>query len=253
MKLDLKNERDDLIAELKEKAKQFEDFMRNQSSSKNASTSPQRIESCNQSVATSPELSARAIRENETRIRNEMAKSFAIEVKTIEDRVKKELESKTSTLKSELEVRTNELELLKHAFLSERKKMSEILQNKEFDSKNYSERNNDLLRKCRGELEDCHKKISSLSLEIDEKRELIESERKSMASVMAQWSIERRGLKEREIELSCRVEQLELEKDAKIKQLTELVQTTKKNSTNLKVGGLFFFERMFGSYCARIF
>lgn len=236
--MDLKNERDNLIAELKEKAMQFEEFMRNQSTLKNASTSPQRIESCNQSVATSPEFLSKSIKENETRIRNEMAKSFAIEIKTIEERVKKEFEQnegKTIILKKELEVRTNELELLKHAFLSERKKMSEILQNKEFDSKNYSERNNELLRKCRTELEDCHKKISQLSIEIDDKRELIESERKSMASVMAQWSIERRGLKERESELGSRIEELEYEKNKKIKQLTELVQSTKKNATNLKV------------------
>lgn len=236
--MDLKNERDNLIAELKEKAMQFEEFMRNQSTLKNASTSPQRIESCNQSVATSPEFLSKSIKENETRIRNEMAKSFAIEIKTIEERVKKEFEQnegKTIILKKELEVRTNELELLKHAFLSERKKMSEILQNKEFDSKNYSERNNELLRKCRTELEDCHKKISQLSIEIDDKRELIESERKSMASVMSQWSIERRGLKERESELGSRIEELEYEKNKKIKQLTELVQSTKKNATNLKV------------------
>lgn len=236
--MDLKNERDNLIAELKEKAMQFEEFMRNQSTLKNALTSPQRIESCNQSVATSPEFLSKSIKENETRIRNEMAKSFAIEIKTIEERVKKEFEQnegKTIILKKELEVRTNELELLKHAFLSERKKMSEILQNKEFDSKNYSERNNELLRKCRTELEDCHKKISQLSIEIDDKRELIESERKSMASVMSQWSIERRGLKERESELGSRIEELEYEKNKKIKQLTELVQSTKKNATNLKV------------------
>lgn len=238
--MDLKNERDNLIAELKEKAMQFEEFMRNQSTSKNASTSPQRIESCNQSVATSPELLTKSIKEHETRIRNEMAKSFAIEIKTIEERVKKEFEqneSKTEIFKKELEVRTNELELLKHAFLSERKKMSEILQSKEFDTKNYSERNNELLRNCRTELEGCHKKISELSMEIDDKRELIESERKSMASVMGQWSIERRGLKERESELGVRIEQLEYEKNKKIKQLTELVQSTKKNATNLKVCG----------------
>lgn len=102
-----------------------------------------------QSVETSPELELNyAKRRIESKLRDEMAEVFAIEIKSIEENFKievQELEKQSSSLRAELQrtkyelqVRQNEVEVLKHAILAEKEKNAGNFASKRFRTKSCS-------------------------------------------------------------------------------------------------------------------
>ncbi|XP_058449561.1 uncharacterized protein LOC131429448 [Malaya genurostris] len=262
-KLDLKAERDYLIDELKQKAVQFEEFMRNQhannsntssgnSSTKDCATSPlPQHPSRDQSVGTSPELlerteqeSRKVAREQEHRIREEMARAFAAEMKIIEEKFKtqfRKFEENISALKNELHDRVNELltrskevEVLKFAIKAEREKMAEMLAKKDNDARLLFDKQAEVMKKYKAELNNAQQKVQFLEGELQEKRELIQSERESMAMLTKQITDERKMFHERESEVIEKFKEIEEEYNKSLEMVTEKYNSVKKTALNYK-------------------
>uniref|UniRef100_A0A1Q3EZM7 Putative myosin-9 n=1 Tax=Culex tarsalis TaxID=7177 RepID=A0A1Q3EZM7_CULTA len=259
-KLDLKAERDQLIDDLKEKAAQFEEFMRNQntsgsSSSGNSSTTrdsatspqPQRPRR-DQSVSTSPELqdgeSRKVAREQEHKIREEMARAFAAEMKIIEEKFKGQFlkfEDNISGLRKELHDRTNELqvrnkevEVLKFAIVNEREKITEILTKKNEEARALFDKQAEVMKKYRSELDSANLKVQFLESQLEEKRELIQAERDSMEKLIRQVTEERKQFHERELEVIEKFKEIEQEYNKSLEMVTEKYNTVKKTALNYK-------------------
>lgn len=266
-KLDLKAERDKLIDELKEKAAQFEEFMRHKnsntsdsssgnSSTKDGTSSPPRKEkqvrqSHDQSVSTSPDLQEmndaeirKAAREQEHRIREEMARAFAAEIKIIEEKFKAQFskfEENITALKTEIHDRVNELlvrnkevEVLKYAIVTEREKMTDILAKKDQDARSLFDKQAEVMKKYKAELDNSQRKVQFLEGELQEKRELIQSERESMKKVIQQITDERKMFQEREIEVIEKFKEIEEEYNKSLEMLTEKYNSVKKTALNYK-------------------
>lgn len=264
-KLNLKAERDFLIDELKEKAIQFEQFMRakntnhnissssGNSSTKDSATSPHpKRQSRDQSVNTSSdyhelnELEARkAARDQENRIREEMARAFAAEIKVIEEKFKVQFvkfEQNITELKKELHDRINELllrnkeiEVLKYAIVTEREKMTEILSKKDEDARRLFDKQAEVMKKYKTELDNTQRKVQFLEEQLQEKRELIQAERESMEKLIHQVTEERKLFKEREAEIIEKSVEIEAEYNKSLEMMTEKYNSAKKTALNYKV------------------
>ncbi|XP_055540888.1 paramyosin [Wyeomyia smithii] len=264
-KLDLKSERDYLIDELKQKAAQFEEFMRNQHNNNNSNsssgnscstrdnaTSPPPKQQCrDQSVGTSPEMqelseveARKVTREQEHRIREDMARAFAAEIKIIEEKFKAQFlkfEENISALKKELHDRVNELltrskevEVLKFAIKTEREKMTELLAKKDEDARALFDKQAEVMKRYKAELNNSQQKVQFLESELQEKRELIRSERESMDLLTKQITEERKMFHEREIEVIEKFKEIEKEYSKSLEMVTEKYESAKKTALNYK-------------------
>uniref|UniRef100_A0AAG5CXP4 Uncharacterized protein n=1 Tax=Anopheles atroparvus TaxID=41427 RepID=A0AAG5CXP4_ANOAO len=275
-RLDLKAERDQLIDELKEKAAQFEQIIRSQISTNSSSsatcdsaTSPhRRVSSRDQSVGTSDdgmpmaeeedprrrrassvgvdgEAEARRLaREQEQKVREEMARAFAGQIKQIEGRFRSQFvrfEENIDTLKNELyervaelKVRTQEVEVLKCAIVTEREKVGELLAQKDADARSLFDKQSELMGKYKAELANGQKKVQFLERELQEKRELVANERQSMEKLIAQITAERTMYREREQEMTEKFTEIEAEYQKSLDLVTEKYQSAKKTALNYK-------------------
>uniref|UniRef100_A0A182WVY2 Asterless n=1 Tax=Anopheles quadriannulatus TaxID=34691 RepID=A0A182WVY2_ANOQN len=272
-RLDLKAERDQLIDELKEKAAQFEQIIRNQISTNSSSattsdsaTSPirQRVASRDQSVGTADEAAdsgatsedrssatpidqqdiRRQLRDQEQKVREEMAKAFAGQIKQIEERFRAQFarfEENIDTLKTELydrvaelKVRNQEVEVLKCAIVTEREKMRELLAQKDADARALFDKQSELMGRYKAEVANGQKKVQFLERELQEKRELCASERQSMEKLIAQITAERKMFREREQEMNDRFQEVETEYQKSLDLVTEKYQSAKKTALNYK-------------------
>uniref|UniRef100_A0A182K3J4 Uncharacterized protein n=1 Tax=Anopheles christyi TaxID=43041 RepID=A0A182K3J4_9DIPT len=266
-RLDLKAERDHLIDELKEKAAQFEQIIRNQISTNTSSTttcdsatSPRRVSSRDQSIGTADDGDVarenrsttpvdhqdirRQLREQEQKVREEMAKAFAGQIKQIEERFRTQFgrfEENINTLKTELydrvaelEVRNQEVEVLKCAIVTEREKMGDLLAQKDTDARTLFDKQSELMGKYKAEVANGQKKVQFLERELQEKRELVASERQSMEKLIAQITAERKMFREREVEMNDRFKEVEAEYQKSLDLVTEKYQSAKKTALNYK-------------------
>uniref|UniRef100_A0A182VS31 Uncharacterized protein n=1 Tax=Anopheles minimus TaxID=112268 RepID=A0A182VS31_9DIPT len=256
-RLDLKAERDQLLDELKEKAAQFEQIIRNQISNNSSSTtcdsatSPRKIVSRDQSVGTDDELTAhddpetrRQLRELEQKVREEVAKVYAGKVNQIEEKFLTQFtrfQENVDTLKSELydrvaelKVRNQEVEVLKCAIVTEREKMRELLAQKDTDARSLFDKQSELMGKYKAELANGQQKVQFLERELQEKRELVASERQSMEKLIAQITAERKMFRERELEMNDRFKEVEVEYQKSLDLVTEKYQSAKKTAINYK-------------------
>uniref|UniRef100_A0A182MFQ5 Uncharacterized protein n=1 Tax=Anopheles culicifacies TaxID=139723 RepID=A0A182MFQ5_9DIPT len=257
-RLDLKAERDQLLDELKEKAAQFELIIRNQISNNSSSTtcdsstSPRKIASRDQSVGTDDELvtaqddpeTRRQLRELEQKVREEVAKVYAGKVNQIEEKFLAQFtrfQENVDTLKSELydrvaelKVRNQEVEVLKCAIVTEREKMRELLAQKDTDARSLFDKQSELMGKYKAELANGQQKVQFLERELQEKRELVASERQSMEKLIAQITAERKMFREREQEMNDRFKEVEVEYQKSLDLVTEKYQSAKKTALNYK-------------------
>ncbi|XP_053695393.1 myosin heavy chain, striated muscle [Sabethes cyaneus] len=265
-KLDLKSERDYLIDELKQKAAQFEEFMRNQhnnnssnnnsssgtSSTRDNATSPPPKQQCrDQSVGTSPEMQElseaeirKITREQEQRIREDMARAVAADIKVIEEKFKAQFlkfEANISALKNELHDRVNELEakskevdVLKFAIKTEREKMTELLAKRDDHVRTLFDKQDKVMKRYEAELNNAQQKVQFLEGELHEKRQLIQSERESMDLLTKQITEERKMFHEREIEVIEKFKELENEYNKSLDMVTEKYNSAKKTALNYK-------------------
>lgn len=189
--------------------------------------------------------SRKAAREQEHRIREEMARAFAAEIKVIEEKFKEQFtkfEQNITELKKELHDRINELllrnkeiEVLKYAIVTEREKMSEILAKKDEDARRLFDKQAEVMKKYKSELENTHRKVQFLEGELQEKRELIQAERESMEKLIKQVTEERKLFKEHENELIEKFKEMETEYNKSLEMITEKYNSVKKTALNYKV------------------
>ncbi|XP_055849462.1 synaptonemal complex protein 1 [Episyrphus balteatus] len=242
-KIVLIDEREKLIVELKAKAQQFEEYIKLQSSS--GASSLKQTGSEDKSVETSPELESKFNRRQvESKVRDEMAKIFAAEIRNNEQRYKvktaqleDELESLRKSLQkinSELIQRHNEVQVLKHAILSEREKTEEVIANKDKEYKELFEKQNLILHKSRDELKLKTQRINELLRELDERNHQIEAERQSMKAVMTQWEEQRRKSDNIQYEWENKIEEMKRLHEAAIASWQTKYNSAKKTAVNYK-------------------
>lgn len=220
-KLALKDEHDRMLIELKGKAHQFEEFMRNQSPTNTAlldkiafnrndkcvSTedlvimdSPRRPDSANSGTGLD--------RSAERKIREELARSNAYRLKSIEDEYKNQLNDRDTDI-------TN----LKTCILKERFEMKNILEQNEMKS---------------GELEAASKRIQVLLNELEQCRQEFQAERESTLKIMNEYKIELAKFAEREERLMQQNQQMEMDHKLTVQNLNEKLLMAKKTAANYK-------------------
>lgn len=168
-KLDLKSERDNLLDDLKQKAQQFEELLQSSARKSQEKTKPK---SRDQSVSTSPDLEQSSSRETEKRLRNEFARSFALQLKSIESQnltKVQQYEKGVTLLKSELgvmcekyEKKTSEFNVLKSVILAERENSKELLQKKDAELKRFLTEYHQVLEKFQQQINTAEKRVNIL-------------------------------------------------------------------------------------------
>lgn len=256
-KLALKEGHDQLLDELKSKAKQFEEFMRNQSPTKsnlldvvvNGQTGRVR----DQCVSTEDLLeSPRAgnasslglDRSAEKRIREDMARAMALKVKGIENEFKgrmnelekhvDELSSELASLQATLKDRDTDISNLKKCILKERFEVKHILEQKETEHIEKLKKNKSLLLATRNDLDVANKQINTLLNELDQCRKTFHGERESMNKRLNEWKTELTAFAEREDRLTEQMRQMENSHKATVKSLNEKYNAAKKTALNYK-------------------
>ncbi|KAL5274213.1 CEP152 family protein [Megaselia abdita] len=166
---DKSSEREIIIFELQQKAEQFEDYVRSQTSSDRSTTSR------DQSVNTTPELDANNNqsfkKELEIRIRDEMAQIFAVELQKMDSQYKDVLESKE-----------NDLANLTGLMLKERKSIQDHIEKRKSDSAQLKQ----IVIKLKEELEQRQGVVVKLEKELKTRNDQIDAERESMKKVIQQ-------------------------------------------------------------------
>lgn len=243
-KLNLKELRDQEIEMLKKKSQEFEEYMRTNTRSGSAASSCKSSMTSQTKTYVSTEITAdfendrsHKLRLTETKIRDEMAKIFAAETKSMEKSFREEVERLQNNLacitqdlqekSDELAIRNEQLELLKFTILQEREESSKMLSEKDEDFKV-------AIEKYRAEYEKNQLKIEDLMLELKEKEELINEERLSIESLKRQMNEERTSLKIQEEAAMSKYQKLQLEGEKTIRQLNEKYLSAKRTAMNYK-------------------
>ncbi|XP_037948922.1 intracellular protein transport protein USO1 isoform X2 [Teleopsis dalmanni] len=212
-KMKLSEQQEILIKELKTKAQKFEDYIKSHSSSSEHSTTKEHVSS-DKSVSTTPELMKNEVQKIESRIREEMAKIFAVEIKRVQLKLQQN-EEKCLCLQREyqhvlnnLQQSQNEVELLKHAILTEREETVKHISQKDEAIKELEKKQKTLLKSIREELNHKNKEIDNATSELHKRQSQIEAERQSMKLVMAQWEAHRDKANAEEINWKKKFEDL---------------------------------------------
>lgn len=236
-KLDLKRYRDDEIEKLSQKAREFEDFMRSQTtkcgsfdSSKTSAPSP--VSSSDVATETSGiqvdnenNLNLK-VSEIETKTRDEMAKLYEKEVKVLERKYAQEFEQMKKRIASlvleldetneELLVRREQLELLKFTILQERETSKQLLHERDV------------------ELENCHAKLEEIASKRQERDEVFEVERESFEKLRKHYEEELQHLRSHEKHHEDKLRELQAETARTVNELKEKCSTLKRTAINYK-------------------
>ncbi|XP_017082277.2 golgin subfamily A member 4 [Drosophila eugracilis] len=238
-KIELSNKQDDLINDLKEKAKQFEMYIRQQEEYQKRQKQVKSTLSPKSNSDTSPsqspkELTQKRIRVIEQRVRDEMAKLFATEIKKFNSRVQHNeercqcLQREYNAVCVELQQRQTEVDLLKQTILAERENIDEILSGKE-------EQQKAMLQKCRQELQAKNQRIAELIQEVEEQHSSIDSERQSMKAVMAQWEKQRQSVDQVEQHWRQQLDSLRTTHEEAMRSAQQRYQSAKRTAHNYKL------------------
>lgn len=260
-KLSLKEEHDQLIDDLKTKARQFEEFMLNQSPTRSKVLdkiiSPRTHRVRDQCVSTEdlfsfdmpmrPGSSASGTsvdRAVEKRIREDMARAMATKVKEVENQFKDQInEYKThlerltnelNALHQTLEERNRDISNLKKCILTERAEIKAVLESKETEYTVQMQKQHESLVATRGELDGAHKRIEHLMNELKDCAKHFQDERESSSKLIAEWKAELTAFAEREEILTNRIEQLDHEHRIAIQNLNEKYAAAKQTAKNYK-------------------
>lgn len=256
-KLAMKNGHDQLLDELKSKAKQFEEFMRNQSPTKSALVdvvvNGQTCRVRDQCVSTEDSLeSPRAgnasnlglDRSAEKRIREDMARAMALKVKDIENELKgqiiefekqiDELTTELTSLQNILRDRDTDISNLKKCILKERSEVKHILEQKETEYIEKIKNSKSLLLATQNDLDVANKQIDTLLTELDQCRRTFHGERESMNKRLNEWKVELAAFAEREEKLNDQIRQMENSHKSTVKSLNEKLNVAKKTALNYK-------------------
>lgn len=242
-KLSLKELRDEEIERLKKKAEEFEHYMRNSSKTTmtvSSSMTNSSLSKNNVSTSTSPdftrencaELSVKN-RQVETKIRDEMAKIFASEMKIVEKRYREEcdhMKNKLIMLSEEMEekdqelnVRQQQFEILKFTILKEREESNNELMQKDQDF-------TVAIEKYRKEHELNQHRLEELTSQLSDNKDLIDEERNSIQNLKRQLNDERKAILRRETEKEKKINKLQ----KVIEELNDKYLSAKKTAHNYK-------------------
>lgn len=221
-KLALKEDHDRMLNELKGKAHQFEEFMRNQSPTncalfdkiaqnridKCVSTedlftmdSPRRPDSANSNTALD--------RSAERKIREELARSNAFKLKSIEDEFKKQIKDRDTDISN-----------LKTCILRERMEMKHMFEQNEIKS---------------NEHDVATKRVQILLNDLEQCRQEFQAERESTLKIMNEYKIELAKFAEREERLMEQNQQMEIDHKVAVQSLNEKLSMAKKTAANYKL------------------
>lgn len=251
----IKKEHDHLINELKEKAKQFEEFMRNQTPTERIFTKNLMVR--DQCISTDDLQSDEAVRRSasststdtcdratEKRIREEMARAMAVKLKAAENYFSeqcREYEEQITTLTSRLdksrellESRDSDVTALKQCILSERTTIKKMIENKDVEVQQRVQRQNELLIRTRAELDAANKRIEFLTKELDEYSKQFSAERESVEKLMDQWRTELASFASREDKLNDQIRKMQIEHTGEIQNWNEKYLAAKKTAANYK-------------------
>lgn len=235
--MDLKQLRDEEIDKLSQKAREFEDFMRNQttkcgsfdsskaSTSHPSSSTDAATETSGILVEDENTMNAK-VREIETRTRDEMARLYAQETKTWEkkyshefERMKNRIVSLTHELDEateELLVRREQLEMLKFTILQEREASKKLLHERDI------------------ELGNCHQKLEEIASKRQEREEMLEVERESCDTLKDHYEKELHNFRTREKEYQDKLQKIQTETAFSVGELKEKYSTMKRTAMNYK-------------------
>ncbi|XP_031635951.1 putative leucine-rich repeat-containing protein DDB_G0290503 [Contarinia nasturtii] len=251
-KLALKLEHDQLLDELKNKASQFEEFMRNQSPTKSILTDVVAISSQtsrvrDQCVSTedlleSPRSGSRSSpqgldRSAEKKIRQEMSRAMAIEVKSLENEFKEQIlnhKQQINDMQATLKERETDISNLKTCILKERHGIRQILDQKDQEQAEAMKKHQAILLATRNELDAANKRIETLMNELEQSTNQFQAERDSVSKLMAQWKAELAAFAEREENLNEQMQIMESSHAATVQSLNEKYVAAKKTAANYK-------------------
>lgn len=251
----IKKEHDHLINELKEKAKQFEEFMRNQTPTENLFT--KNLVMRDQCISTDDLQSDEAVRRSasstsgdnsdratEKRIREEMARAMASKLKAAENYFREqahEYEEQINNLTTELDKmrdlldsKDNDITALKQCILSERSTIRKLIEDKETEVQQRAQRQNELLIRTRAELDAANKRIEFLTKELDEYSKQFSAERESVEKLMAEWKEELSAFASREDKLNEQIKKMQIDHTTQVQNLNEKYLAAKKTAANYK-------------------
>lgn len=254
----MKREHDQMIVDLKKKAEQFEEFMRNQSPTRhNALNVIGERNARDQCVSTDDDLLTYELprsgsvasmgsndRSVERRMRTEMARAMAVQIKTVENHYKddkreqeehiQQLSQELSEISKALNAREQDINALKQCILSERVAIKEILAEKDAESESKLKKQHNVMVAMNAELETARKRIEYLMREIEDSSQQYQAERQSAKKLMNEWKSELGALIERETMLTQQIRRMEDEHKTAVQTLNEKYVAAKKTAANYK-------------------
>lgn len=180
------------------------------------------------------ELTEARIKRIEQRVRDEMAKLFAAELKRFTLRVQQSeerflcLQREYQLVNRDLQQRQTEVELLKQTILAEREQMQELLGEKDEQLKQ-------IMQKYRNELQAKTKRISDLVKEMEEQHSSIECERRSMKTVMCEWEKQKQTIEQVEEHWRAQMQSLRDAHEEALRAAHQRYQSAKRTAHNYKL------------------
>lgn len=241
-KLNLKHMRDQEIEKLKQKAEEFEGYMKANTRSGSVASSSSSNASHPKSDASTEtsELNSESkknLQQAETKVRDEMAKIFAAESKSLEKRFNEQVEQMHNRIiliteeleekSHELGVRTEQVQLLKFTVLQEREDSEKSQHEREGEFKQ-------VIEEYRTELANNQQIIQNLKSQLEKQKQLIDEERLSIERLKSQIEDERKLLVKKEDETLQTLKKLQLESTRIIEELNEKYLSAKKTAMNYK-------------------
>lgn len=246
----LKEERDRLVAKLKDQAIQFERYVKSQTQVSAELNGSPRSSTGEADLQRIKEIAIKEVRE-------EMEEKVTDELKGIEEQHRqrqKDIEEKYKSLLIELQTRcrekSEELDAVREAMIAERLELQSSFKMQE----------QAIAKMLEAKLEKMHHELVARKLRIEalqdefKKREIdMEEERNAMAQVMSEWAAEIRSIKAKEAEMNNEIDKLKQREEELIKEINEFqakenqmqnyidllkhkYKTAKKTAQNYKVG-----------------
>ena len=231
----MKGSYDQLITEMKEKAQHFERLLSNKTNKtdvRDAATSPirqlNREAFRNQCVSTE-DLPVEVLRSTSSasgsstsdtrRIREEMAKMMAVQMKSLEKSFKDKLHQQEDTMRA-MAIKLNQTQevskereqdvaALKNCILSERKKFKEMMEQRDAEMKTMFEKQGQMLVKSRDELAKAKRRIDELNNELEKRNQKFVSERAKIEQMMEQWRMEKSKFVSQELDFQKKLDEAE--------------------------------------------
>lgn len=180
------------------------------------------------------ELTEARIKRIEQRVRDEMAKLFAAELKRFTLRVQQAeerslcLQREYQVVSRDLQQRQTEVDLLKQTILAEREQMQDLLGEKDEQFKQS-------MQKCRNEMQAKNRRISDLIREMEEHHTSIECERRSMKAVMSEWEKQKQTIEQVEEHWRAQMQSLRDAHEEALRVAHQRYQSAKRTAHNYKL------------------